>query len=330
MKIMMKSLCLMLCLAMLLGALIACQEEDPIDAGTTDDDGAFGNGDSEPKLEPDPEPDYTEGLAYTLLPDGTYEVAQGDAGTESEISIPAAYGGIAVTRIAEHSFGGMYLTKVTIPDSITSIGRGAFTSSKLAENPDRWENGVLYIGKYLIAAKREIVSGEYTVKDGTRVIADSAFYSCLSLQKVTIPDSVVTIDASAFDQCKNLTEVTLGKGITKINENTFSSCENLTEIYIPDGVTRIDDGAFNSCKALKTVSVPNSVTSIGGGAFLNCYVLTRIVLPSSVTEIASYAFGNALNWIGFVGTEEQWNAIDLGDYAIPRSTTVSVNYNPNP
>ena len=319
----------MLCLAMLVGALVACQEEDPIDVGTTDADDTFGDGDSEPEPEPDPEPDYTEGLAYTLLPDGTYEVAQGDAGTESEIVIPAAYEGIAVTRIAEHSFGGMYLTKVTIPDSITSIGRGAFTSSKLAENPDHWENGVLYIGKYLIAAEREIVSGEYTVKDGTRVIADSAFYACLSLQKVTIPDSVVTIGISAFDQCKNLAKVILGKGITKINESTFFSCESLTEIDIPDGVTRICEGAFNSCKALKTVAVPNSVTSIGRGAFLDCYVLTRIVLPSSVTEIAPYAFGNALDWLGFMGTQEQWNVIDLGDYAIPRSTTVSVNYNPD-
>ena len=112
-----------------------------------------------------------------------------------------------VTSIGEDAFYHCRsLTSVVIGDSVTSIGEDAFYNTAYYNNAENWENDVLYIGKYLIEAKTSI-SGTYTIKKETTVIADYAFYDCGSLTSVVIGDSVTSIGSSAFDSCYNLTTV---------------------------------------------------------------------------------------------------------------------------
>ena len=78
----------------------------------------------------------TEGLAYYPLPDGTYAVGQGNTIYAEEIVIPSTYKGKPVTAIVENGLKELSrdpehfihpkMKKITIPDSITSIGDGAF------------------------------------------------------------------------------------------------------------------------------------------------------------------------------------------------------------
>jgi len=68
-----------------------------------------------------------QGLDFYPLPDGTWAVAAGKAKYQSEIAILSEYGGKPVTAIAADGFANCpNLTKITIPNSITSIGDGAF------------------------------------------------------------------------------------------------------------------------------------------------------------------------------------------------------------
>ena len=169
------------------------------------------------------------------------------------IEIPSTIGGYPVTSIGAFSFELCNeITNISLPDSITSIGCGAFEDTKYYFNESNWEDGVLYIGNHLIEAK-QYISGTYCIKPGTKTIAESAFGTCNSITNIFIPNSVSSIGRSAFSSCTSLKSVTLPNGLTLIEESTFSYCNSLTSIIIPDSVKSIGSSAFMSCSKLTDV-----------------------------------------------------------------------------
>lgn len=70
----------------------------------------------------------TEGVVYTLSSDGTYATVTGYEGGEPCVVIAAAYENVPVTQIAENAFSDAYLSRVIIPESVTHIGRSAFSN----------------------------------------------------------------------------------------------------------------------------------------------------------------------------------------------------------
>ncbi len=288
-------------------------------------------------------PEGKEATAYAI-PDGVTSIDDGafkNCTLLESITIPDS-----VTSIGSKAFSKCTsLESITIPDGITSIGRNAFYNTAYYNNEANWENDVLYIGNHLIKAK-DTVSGDYTIKDGTRTIADEAFeaceslasitipdsvtnigyiafYFCTSLASVTIPDSVTSIGYSAFSNCTSLESITIGNGVTSIGDEAFESCESLTSITIPDSVTSIGTGAFYNCTSLESITIPDSVTSIGDWAFSDCTSLASITIPDSVTNIGDYAFGYYYDYeiyetckvegftiYGYVGSEAERYAND--------------------
>ncbi|MGN1042404.1 MAG: leucine-rich repeat domain-containing protein, partial [Christensenellales bacterium] len=122
--------------------------------------------------------------------------------------------------IADYAFSGCSgLTSITIPDSVTNIGRGAFSGTAWYNNqPD----GVVYAGKVLYEYKGTMPDNtQIEIIDGTKSIADNAFYNCSGLTSVTIPDSVTSIGRYAFYNCSGLTSVTIPDSVTSIGRYAF-------------------------------------------------------------------------------------------------------------
>ena len=201
---------------------------------------------------------------YTIK-DGTKIIADGafmDCTSLDSITIPDS-----VTSISDGAFVGCTsLESITIPDSVTSIGYSAFYDTAYYNNDSNWENDVLYIGNRLIQAK-DTISGDYTVKDGTKTIADGAFMGCASLENIAIPDSVTSIGDSAFQYCASLENITIPNGVTSIGEAAFLYCASLKSVTIGDSVTSIGEAAFFDCSSLESITIPDSVTNIGDDAF---------------------------------------------------------------
>ena len=152
------------------------------------------------------------------------------------------------------------------------------------------EYGVRYSrdGLRLLSAPKDIK--KYKIKNGTKVICNSAFGSCMSLCELVIPSSVTSIGNSAFSGCGFLRELEIPSSVISIGDSAFSGCESLRKLAIPSSVASIGDSAFSGCSALRELVLPSSVTSIGNSAFSGCRSLRELVLPSSVTSIGDSAF----------------------------------------
>ena len=186
---------------------------------------------------------------------------------------------------------------------------------------DEW--GVEYSkdGRKLLKVLPGKLSGAYSVKEGTRIICDSAFSCSDSLSEIVIPSSVTSIGDRAFSRCFSLKYISIPKSVIGLNGNPFAEwygklqClspnfvyeddilfnkdksriisfrnQNIKSYVIPSSVTNIDDSAFSCCRSLSEIVIPSSVTSIDDSAFSSCRSLSEIVIPSSVTSIGDWSF----------------------------------------
>lgn len=121
------------------------------------------------------------------------------------------------------------LTSITIPNSVTSIGRSAFSGTAWYNNqPD----GLVYAGKVAYSYKGQMPTNtRISIKEGTLGIGDFAFEGCSSLTSVNIPNSVISIGNGAFDGCSGLKSVIIGSNVPSI-VNAFPNCNSLQEVIL--------------------------------------------------------------------------------------------------
>ena len=106
-----------------------------------------------------------------------------------------------------------FIEKISLPDSITAIGEGAFIFCLVLENLDLLA-GISKIGKY-------------------------AFFECESLQRIVIPPNVKSIGEHTFFYCLSLREVVIPEGVTEIGDYAFCNCQRLRNVTIPASVNAI-------------------------------------------------------------------------------------------
>ncbi len=210
------------------------------------------------------------------------------------------------------------LTSVTIPNSVTNIGWGAF-------------DGCTILTKVIIK------DGDYTLNFYmTNQANPTIFYNC-PLTTLQIGRNLSYTNTQGLSPFKNMTTlktVTFSNNVTTISENVFRGCTGLTSVTIPNSVTSIGSSAFAGCTRLTAIQIPNSVTSIGGGAFESCTALTSINIPNSVVSIGTRVFCNCKkmtsitipNSVKYLGYESFSLCSGLASINIPNSVTIIDDY----
>ena len=96
------------------------------------------------------------------------------------------------------AFNGNPLMEINLPDKYVEIYKSAFEQTDYYGYGD-WEDGVLYVGDYAIAAKFRSTSLSF--RKGTKYLAAEICYDFDDLKEVNIPDSVQCIGSRAFVNC---------------------------------------------------------------------------------------------------------------------------------
>lgn len=210
--------------------------------------------------------------------------------SDAHITIPNS-----VTHIGNGAFYEHFaLQTITIPSSVTHIEEASFIMCKNLQTITI-PNSVIRIGRNPFAGCFQLQltsdSSCFKVINGLLISSDGTLISCLSKDiHITIPNLVTHIGDYAFMQCGNLQTITFPNSVTFIGNYAFYQCRNLQTITIPNSVTQIGSDAFRECSSLQSIHIPNSVTQIGNGTFWCCSSLQDIHISNSVIQIGKDAF----------------------------------------
>jgi len=262
-------------------------------------------------------------VTYDVMLQSSYT---GDIVIPSEIHLELSV--YRVASIGNYAFCGSTLTSVTIPNSITHIGKSAFYGCSNLSSIEIPES-VTDLGETAFGYCKNLVSID--LHNSLTSIANNTFLNCVGLTSVTLPESITNIGKSAFDGCMMLSSLSIPSNVSSIGDYAFSSCLRLDSIVVPNTVTSIGNNAFLfirnivyngdatgspwggrsvngysdgalvysdenkqtllACAVTATdVVIPESVTDIGPNAFYHCDSLSSIEIPNNVSSIGDEAF----------------------------------------
>ena len=231
-----------------------------------------------------------------------------------DIDIPEKLGNYTVTVLGEDSFStddfdsplyDIHHTKihsVTIPQSVTSIGKDAFAQCRVLQS--------------------------LTIDDAATSIGDWAFDECYKLTTLSLGKNITTIGNYAFYDCRILNNGTIPQSVTSIGDHAFGCCYQMDSFTIKDAATSIGKYAFSDCQSLTTLSLGENITTIGDDAFRSCYKLETIMLPAGLASFGNCLIGcpagrkwdyhgNPINPIGAIYYNNDWDhAKELPGYNV--------------
>lgn len=205
---------------------------------------------------------------------GTIEHYNGAGG---HVIIPEKIDNVPVTKIADDAFSYCSgITGITLPDSLQSIGSGAFSHTDLTS---------------------------ITIPKNVSEIRSSAFNCCSDLTEIKIDEnnsSYCDVDGVVFSKDKTTLVI-------------YPEGKTAAEYTVPDTVTVMGEYCMRGNKALTKVVIPDSVTTIQKYALDVCYNLKEVVLPDSLQTISDYAFehSTAITDVYYGGTESEWKEISI-------------------
>ena len=248
------------------------------------------------------------GITYKLSNSGEYYICTGVSSSYvdhiEELVIPDTYNNIPIKEIEERAFQHCSALKsVTLGKNVISIGYYAFLDCRALTS--------VQLNANLIE------------------IQANAFNDCVSLEQIELPKRLMTLGNGVFQSCSSLKRIEIPTSIKVIQRQTFFNCIALEEVVLHNKIEAIDTAAFSNT-AIESIVLPNGLTELPMTMFLSCSKLKSVTVPSTVKKINAAAFSGctSLETIRFLGTREQWEAIEFinvpqaWNFATPEYTVI--------
>ena len=214
-----------------------------------------------------------------------------------------------VTSIGYRAFYSQgYLTEVTLPAELETIGEEAFqhcyniTNMVIPDSVQRIDSFAFYGVRASLNIPHSLV-----------YVGAQAYFGCNSMPTITFPSTLKEIGAFAFSfnnaytveipdtlppelfnegfiaNAPNLRYLHIPETWTFIPDGFCSTAPELTEVQIPSRAVSIGSGAF-SYTGIRRLELPAGLKTIGDRAFSGCDQLTAVTIPDSVESIGAHAF----------------------------------------
>lgn len=258
----------------------------------------------------------------------TYTVA-GELSPPSEVAFLAMVDGYPVTSIAETVFESSLITSLSMPWTITEIGKGAFKDCSQLQHVTL-SPSITEIPNYCFAGCG--VLKECVVPEGVTTIGERAFEGCSTLESLILPSTLTTVNARCFNVARNSCVITCYAATPpQADPETFSGysgkvavpaasvdaykaapgwskvASKIEAIATPEWPVPLDGVTYNittgsgtayvtDCNATGNVTIQKMVqglpvTSIAAKALKFSHI-TTVAVPATVTEIGDNAFAN--------------------------------------
>ena len=202
------------------------------------------------------------------------EVKGYDKATKTVMNIPGYIDGHKIEVIAEEfTRGCIGVSKVTIPNTVTEIKRGAFVYTKRIQSISISSSvktiaADVFSGnnclKFTVDSNNkyfQAINGDLYSKDGKTLV------SATGSSMTKIPSFVEVIGDDAFCGNNHIVDITIPATVKKISYAAFASCKNLRNVIIEgNGLTTVESRAFQTTNLI-SLNIPASVTSFSYDAF---------------------------------------------------------------
>lgn len=207
--------------------------------------------------------------------------------------------GSRLIAIGDDCFRGCALGDVALPDTVVTLGSGAFAKNIFLQKV-RLSSGLLSVSESAFEMCASLTDAE--IPEGVLSLENMCFSGCVNLKSVTIPSTVVNISNHSFGNCRSLKNIEIAKENDVYVAAPDKSCiidkHSGALIYssagIPDGITAIGNGVFTGTFT-ERIALPEGITSIGDGAFAQCKLLKEITLPDSLETVRDRAFMDCIS-----------------------------------
>ena len=264
-------------------------------------------------------------------------------------AVPALYGEKPVVEVAAWAFSDCRgLVSVTLPETVTSVGEGAFYGCALLGGVDL--SHVTSLGEYAfygcvslafatLPSDREVILGreifggtallEGGMENGLLYVGPHLLSVDSTVTSATVKEGTLSLADGAFEGCVGIGEISLPASVRYVGSDLFRGCRNLTRLTLLCPLEKLPDAMLADCLGLREITLPEGLAEVGAGAFAGCTYLEQVTLPSTLLVIEDEAFMGctALTEINLpegltgIGTQAFFGCAGLSLVTVPATVT---------